>query len=582
MNCKVLWLALVYSSTAAWAQSISASLNGIVQDSLLGRVSGAVISVVNRNTNAEMRVVSDADGSFRITSIAPGEYALTVRASGFTKYVVAPIALTVGQNRTITATLQPEAQVQEITVAADAVSDIELDSGGSGKTYNALQMNDLPNISGGQGRNFRTQVYLTPSVAPTTTQHRPFAVAGARSRNNSYQIDSNDYNEIEGGLLMGRGTSEQLLSVEALQGMQVLTHNYKAEYGRNNGAIISMITKSGTNNWHGSLYEYLRNETFSARNTFDVTRPPLKTHQPGVTIGGPIRKDRTFIFSNYEAYLRRSASATTIQTLTPDQKAQAVLSVKPLVAMYPDPNIAGTNLFRSSVPQNGSLHTFLGRADHTLTNSQKLFARSIYLTTYTETIAGAALSRGHRDIGSQSHSLHHSWTPASNVLNEARFQFTRFKIADAYDDPLLLGDTAVNGETGQVAVGGLTTLGHFAFMTQRNFQNSVQSSNDTSVQFGRHALKTGVAIRRQQLNNGRYNNAFAGQLRFLNVATFLAGTPVSYSRTAGNPFVGLRATEFNTYVQDDWQLHPRFMLNVGLRYELNTVPVEVNGLIPEK
>jgi hypothetical protein len=567
---------------SALAQSISASLSGVVQDGRYGRISGAGITILNKGNNAELRLVSGADGEFRVPSIAPGTYSITIQAPGFSKYVFETVALTVGQNRTLNATLQPQTQIQQITVTADDVSEIAVDSPGSGRTYNAAQMNDLPNISGGQGRNFRTQVYLTPSVSPTTTAHRPFAVAGARSRNNSYQIDSNDYNEVEGGLLMGRGTSEQLVSVEALQGMQVLTHNYKAEYGRNNGAIISMVTKSGTNQWHGSLYEHLRNEAFSARNTFDPVRPPLKTHQPGITLGGPIRKDRTFLFGNYEAYLRSSSSTSTIQTLTPDLKAQAVPAVAPLVAMYPDPNIPGTNLFRSNVGQQGSLHTFLIRADHSLTDSQKLFARSLYLTTYTETAAGAALSRGHRDIGSQSHSLHHSWAPSVNRLNEARFQFTRFKIFDTFDDPVQLGDPAFNGEVGQVSTGGLTTLGHYSFMIQRNFQNSFQWTDDLSMRRGTHALKAGAAIRRRQLNNGRFNNAFVGQLRFLNSAALLAGKPVSYARNTGNPFVGLRATEFNAYIQDDWQVHSRLLLNIGLRYELNSVPYEVNGLISDQ
>ena len=226
---------------------------------------------------------------------------------------------------------------------------------------------------------------------------------------------------------MGRGTSEQLVSVEALAGMQVLTHNYKAEYGRNNGAIVSMVTKSGTNEWHGSFYEYLRNEAFSARNTFDLVRPPLKTHQPGATVGGPIRKDRTFVFGNYEAYLRTASSTTHLQTLTESRRPRRVRS-RPLAAMYPRPN----HPRHQSVPQRtsvraDSLDTFLVRADHQLPTTSGSLRVRIYLTTFTETTAGAALSRGHRDIGSQSHSLHHTWTPAA-VLNEARFQFSRFKI----------------------------------------------------------------------------------------------------------------------------------------------------------
>ncbi|MFN3322474.1 MAG: carboxypeptidase regulatory-like domain-containing protein [Bryobacteraceae bacterium] len=568
-------------AAAAWAQSISAELSGFVRDAQGLAVQSARVVATNRGTGLELQADSDTTGAFRFPSVPPGTYTVSMTAAGFAKVTFEAIPLTVGQARRLDAELQPEARSDEITITADQVAEVGLDAGGAGKTYNALQMNDLPNITGGAGRNFNAQVYLTPAVTPANQAHRPFSVAGARSRNNSYKIDSNDYNEIEGGLLMGRGASEQLISVEAIEGMQVLTHGYKAEYGRNNGAIISMVTKRGTNDWHGSVYSFIRNDALNARNTFDLQRPPLKVYQPGFTVGGPVRQDRTFLFGNFESLDRRFANTTTIQTFTPEQRRTAAPSVQPLVAMYPEPNIPGTNLFRSRVGLIAGLRTFLLRADHSISDRQRLMARSVHLATDTETAAGAALSRAHRDIGSQSHSLHHSWAPSAGVLNEARFQFARFKILDFFDDPLQLGDLAVNGEVGFVTAGGLSPLGHFSFMAQRNFQNSFQWSDDLSLHRGRHVVKTGVAIRRQQLNNGRFNNAFVGQLRFLNAASFLAGRPVSYSRNVGNPFVGLRASEFNAYVQDDWQIHPRLMLNLGVRYELNTVPLEVNGLIPE-
>ncbi|MCI0423273.1 MAG: carboxypeptidase regulatory-like domain-containing protein, partial [Acidobacteria bacterium] len=358
----VLMIFLGCSSLDALAQSISAALSGVVQDSQGLRVSTATVVVRHKGTNATLRLAVSSEGAFRVPSIPPGEYAVSAEAPGFARLVVEPVPLTVGQNPALALVLQPELQKQEITVSAN-LSEISIDSSSVGRSYNTLEVNDLPNLASGQGRNFRSAVFLTPSVTPTYTAHRPFAVAGARSRNNSYQIDSNDYNEVEGGLLMGRGASEQLVSLEALDGMQVLTHNYKAEYGRNNGAIVSMVTKQGTNAWHGSAYEFLRNEALSARNTFDLARPPLKAHQAGFTLGGPIAKNKTFVFGNYETYIRHTSSASTVQTLTAEQPAQAVSSVRPLVQMYPLPNIPGSNLFRSSVPQNGSLDTFLVRLD---------------------------------------------------------------------------------------------------------------------------------------------------------------------------------------------------------------------------
>jgi hypothetical protein len=482
----------------------------------------------------------------------------------------------------LTARLQPESLSQEVTVSAERVSDINTDSGGEGKTYSSKAMEDLPMFIGFGGRNFRSQAYLTPGMTPSPVAHRPFISAGARNRNNNLLIDSNDYNEIEGGLALGRGLSEQTIPSESIEGMQVLTHNFKAEYGRQNGSIISLVSKHGTNEWHGLLYEYFRNDLLDARNAFDVVKPPYKVNQFGANAGGPIRKDKTFIFGNYEGLELRTAASSTIQTLTPAQKATAALAVQPLVSMYPDPNVPGTNLFRSTIGQMGTTKTFLVRVDHNLTNRQRLFSRSAYLDTISDIRAGAALSKGTRDIGSQGHSIHHIWTPAPTLVNEARFNYTRFHILDGFDDPIALGDPARNGEVGLVNVNGLTSLGHYSWYGQRTYQNNFQWTDDLTHQRGRHSLKTGIAVRRLQLNNGTVSNGYIGQLRFNSAADFLAAQPASYNRNIGNPLIGLRATEYNTYIQDDWQAHARLTLNLGLRYELNTVPVEVNGLIADK
>jgi hypothetical protein len=178
--------------------------------------------------------------------------------------------------------------------------------------------------------------------------------------------------------------------------------------------------------------------------------------------------------------------------------------------------------------------------------------------------------------------VHHIWTPSSNIVNEARFNFSRFAQEHSFVDPVLLGDPGVNGQVGSVATPGLSSLGIQVWMGQFRAQNNFQWTDDLSIQRGTHALKTGAAVRRLQSNNATFNDSFLGQLRFLNIDEFLAGRPQSYSRNIGNPYVGLRATEYNVYFQDDWRIHPRLTLNLGARYELNTVPLEVNGLIPDR
>jgi hypothetical protein len=565
------------------AQSISAALAGLVQDSQLLVIQGAAVTVTNKQTSTVLRLRSDSFGRFRATSIPPGEYAVEISAPGFSTLTFESVQVTVGETRELRATLEPAATRQEITVTADAVSGVALDVGGEGASYGADLMIDLPRLSGTTGRNFRTLAYLTPGVAVANEDsHLPFSVSGGRSRNNNILIDSNDFNDFDTGQMMGRGASEQMVPSESIAGLQVLTHNFKAEYGRQSGSIMSMVSKAGTNEWHGTLYEYLRHDKLAARNTFDLRKAPLKLNQFGFSAGGPIQRDRAFLFGNYESFIRRTSEGRNIQTLTLQQRAQAMPAMRALADLYPVPNVAGTNLVRTNVAVPSGFHTFLVRADYDLSPSQRLFSRTTFLTYNNPVFTGAALSKMDTNHGSQGHSLHHVWTASPRVVNEARFNFTRFLILHNYVDPVLFGNPAVNGEVGSVQTPGLSPLEHPIWGGQIRYQNNFQWTDDLSIHRGRHAFKSGLAIRRLQSNNGTINNSFFGQLRFLNIADFLAGTPQSYSRNIGNPYVGLRATEYNAYLQDDWRVHPRLTLNLGLRYELNTVPLEVNGLIRDE
>ncbi len=570
----LLWPVLV---SGLFAQSIGSSLSGTVLDGQGLPVEAAQVLLENRGDGSRLQLATSSSGLFQAPSLIPGDYAITVSKDGFEAVSIPLIRLTVGESRTLRATLQPSGVAQQVTVAAEIAS-VNLASGDQSASL-GQEVLQLPTVAGGVGRNFRTQVYLTPGVAISSGAHRPFTVSGARNRNNNYLLDSNDYNEIEGGLLMGRGSSEQLISLEALEGIQVLSHNFKAEHGRQNGAIVSMVTKRGTNEWHGLAYEYLRNNALDARNSFDPVRPPLRFNQFGGNLGGPLVRNRTFLFANWEGFLRRTTSATTVQTLRPEQRPLAVPAIQPLAAMYPEPNIPGTNLFRANVATGGNQFSWVGRVDHEINSRMKIFGRYTHLRSDSEGVAGAALQAFNTFSAPSGYSLHHIWSPDSRTVNEARFNYTRFVLRDEFVDPVLLGNPAINGETGTVFVNGLSQLGHFSFMRRTTAQNNFQWTDDLSRVMGRHSLKTGFAIRRLQLNSGTITPGFSGILRFNSVTDFLAGRAVSYNRNIGNPYIGQRATEYNFYVQDDWQVHPRLVLNLGLRYEFNSVPGEVNGLI---
>jgi outer membrane receptor protein involved in Fe transport len=557
-------------------QDIASAVGGMVLDEGGGAVPQADVVAESLATGERLRVRSDASGAWRLLRVPPGSYLITVTAPGFAELRVEQLTVQVGERRRLDLTLRV-AGVSDTVEVADSLAVSE--SSQSSSSFTRAQMEELPMSLGIQGRNFRNQMFLVPAVAPTTQPHRPFAVAGARTRNNNFLIDSNDFNEIQGGLLPGRGPSEQMIPSESIESLQVITHNFKAEYGRQNGSVVNVISRSGSNQWRGAAYHFLQHDALSARNTFDAERPPVRYNQPGFRIGGPIAKDRLFVFGNYEAVIRRTASPLTVRTLTPTQRATAAAAVRPLVDLYPEPNLPGTNLFRANLNQVSDTHTFLARADYNATEAHRFFVRSSYLRSTDDRGFLASRARANTISGPQAHSLHHVFTPDAVTVNEARFNFTRFAIDDQFGDSPLLGDPSINGEVGFLIVNGLSAAGFPRFLGRITAQNNFQFTNDFTRQLGAHTVKAGVAVRRIQFNNGTFNTLFLGQLRFNNIPQFLAARPAAYSRNIGNPYIGLRGTEWNGYIQDDWQVHPRLLLNLGLRYEYNSVPNEVNGLI---
>lgn len=575
----LLLLPVALLSLPALSQSITASLGGLVTDESGGVLRDAEVTLRNARGAGTFRTTPTEDGGWRFLSLPPGEYELSASAPGFSEIRVARILLQVGEERreNLVLPVSSGSSTVEVTASVSAV-----DSSVVASAFNERQMEDLPMGLGLQGRNFRNQMFLAPAVAPTSQPHRPFAVAGARTRNNNYQIDSNDFNEIQGGLLPGRGPSEQMIPSESIASLQVLTHNFKAEYGRQNGSVVSMVTRSGGNAWHGAAYHYLQHDALSARNTFDAEKPPVRYNQPGFRIGGPLVRDRLFVFGNYEAVIRRTAAPLTVRTVTDEQRARAADPVAPLVALFPQPNLPGTNLYRANLNQVSDTHTFLVRADYTPTDTQRLFTRSSYLRSTDDKGFLASRARANSLSGPQAHSLHHAWTPNANLVNEARFNFTRFAVNDEFGESPYLGNPAINGEIGFLIVNGLSSAGYPRYLGRITAQNNFQFTNDLTVQRGGHTLKTGVALRRIQFNNGTFNTLFLGQLRFNNIDQFLNARPAAYSRNIGNPYVGLRGSEWNAYVQDDWRIGSRITVNLGLRYEYNSVPSEVNGLIAEQ
>lgn len=584
MKYSLILCAISVFTPALTAQNIKGTIAGYVADASRARLSAALVDVTDTARGAVRQTVSNSDGRFQVPGLDSGIYRVRVSAPGFSPYESGDVEVQTGKQVDLTVNLAVAGVTTEIIVAAAAHS-VQSEDTKVSRTFSAEELNDLPTRSGGQGRNYYGQVLMVAGVAGATGAHQPFAISGNRSRSNNYLVDSVDSTDSNTGLVSGRGISEQLISQEALAGVETLTHNFKAEYGRNSGGVISLITKSGGNDLHGSLYWYHNNSALAARNFFDSIVPAERSNLPGVTVGGAIVRNRAFFFSQYEAFLIRGTSRQTFQGLTAAEKAAAVPAVRPLADLYPTVPAAAQRIFTLGAPTIQDLHTYLSRGDFILTNKQTLMARLSNTESYRESqsvggLLGSSAPGKRRTLGA---TLQHSYALTPSLFHEARLGYNRQLEHDSDNpSPLFLGDPALNGQLGSLRVTGLTTLGIPTFLNQYSFQNNYQLMDDLTWNRGRHTLKTGTSVRRIQVNGGNLNSTFRGTLTFNSIPLFLAGAPNSYSIVAGNPRMGLRRTEWHSYVQDDFRLRPNLTLNLGLRYELNTPPTEVAGRIPSQ
>ncbi len=565
----------------AVAQNIKASVAGLIVDPQGAGVPDALVTLRSLQTELAFTTVSDSMGRFRKPALDPGGYRLEVSKEGFTPYQSAPFELGLGDSYQFDAKLALGEFTTTVEVTADLPKVLQVDDTKQSRNFSAPEMNDLPNPGNGfAGRNFYVQALTTPGVSYSPLAHRPFAVSGQRPRNNNYMIDSIQVNDPSSGFIAGRGKTEQVVSQEAVQGMEVITHNYKAEYGRNSGSIVSLVSKQGSNDFHGSAYWYHLNSTLSARNFFESEKAKNRTNLAGFTAGGPIKANRAFFFGNYEVNNFRGDRVTNFRSLTPEQRAQAVPAVQPLVDLYPV-SPTGSPIFATGIPAPTNQKTYMIRADIALTDSQNLMVRNNF-TDNDSDLKNLAGFVGHHVVTgrrTQSFTAHHTYAASATVLNEFRAGYMRFSLFDDMINPLTIGEPAINGDIGFMIVPGLSPGGTLSFMGAQRAVNVFSLSDDVSWTLGSHTLKVGTSARQNRIDGGVVNNSFGGTIFFPNVNEFLAGRPLSYSRNVGSPLIGLRRNEWDAYIQDDWRIAPRLTLNLGLRYELYSSPTEMHNRI---
>jgi hypothetical protein len=598
------------------AQVAGGTISGTVVDASGSVIPNASVSITNVATGINRSVTTNSDGIYTAPNLLPASYELTFTAPGFKTEVRRGIDLTVGATVSLNMTMQVGTTKETVQVQSE-VPDVQLSSSDISAVVNATTVRELPL----NGRSWTDLATLQPGVNRIQTQpdfsagtdrgNRGFGqqltISGARPQQNNYRLDGvslNDYANGAPGSVLGGS-----LGVDAIQEFSVLTSNYSAEYGKTSGGVVNAVTRSGTNQIHGSAYEFLRNNVLDTRNFFDdstQSTPPFKRNQFGGAVGGPILKNRTFFFADYEG-IRQSKGITTVATVPSQNARNGILAdgnvtVDPNAAAYltfyplPQNPLPGGNgdlgLFTFAGQQIVNENFFTGRVDHRFSEKNSLFGSYMFdKTPYSapdglDNVEFATLTS--RQFVSLEET--HIFTPrfansiriGGNHEAVANNQSQKAINPDASRIDLGVGGAAFAGRAAsQVLIGGGVsdfTGGVGGSPTYFYHWNSIQLYDDAFFNKGTHSIRFGVAAERMLLNvladtdpNGIWN--------FDNLTGFLTNQPTKFQGGIASTLSprNLRQTLFGIYLQDDWHARPNLTLNLGLRYEMSTVVSETNG-----
>src|SRR5438132_10040654 len=611
---KTMSKVVLYIPIFIMGQLTTGRITGTVTDQTGAAVPGATVTLKNTDTGISRTTLSQESGKYEASSLPAGNYEVSASLSGFQTFVHKGIGLAVGQNAVVDFTLQVGQVSDSVTVVGDTAQ-IETTTATVSNLVDEKKVTDLPL----NGRDLTQLSFLQPGVIKSPAGAGAFpglgdklSVAGSRGNQNIYLLDGVSNSDLSGN---AQSASGQLAGAETIKEFQIITNNYSAEYRSQAGAIVSAVTKSGTNNLHGSLYEFLRNDALDAAKWEENKgggKSPFKRNQFGGSLGGPIFKDQTFFFASYEG-LRQSQGVNT-QARVPDMNARnGVLpgvspitissAVRPYLDLYPVPGVGnrivsepgrradGTVLLAAiaKVPTHDDFG--LGRLDHNFSHGKLGTISGTYNYDNGESssetppgVLGDLLAQG---FSSRKHvvSVNQTSIFSPAVLNEVKvgYSFTN----PVQDIPLTsrdFGSLAFRPERkllGQVQVSPLTTIGYR--VNKSDYQQKLWSFMDgLSVTRGAHSFRMGVDFGRywyQQISCSRGCN---GSYTFNNLAQFLQAQPLQLDVQlpgAENPDRHMRQMLFGSYFQDNWSVRPSLTLNLGIRHEFVTVPTEENGLI---
>ena len=638
MKLRLLVVFILLSTAMLVGQTFRGTILGTVTDPSGAVVAGATVKVRNVGTGLERTTATSGDGSYSVPELPIGTYSVTVTQAGFQTFVVTGVAVDVATERRVDAALKTGEVATRVEVSAETLPLVETTSNDLGGVITAQTVENMPV----NGRDYTKLIFLNPGVAGSPDQitdspgsFGEFSMNGARGGSNNYLLDGTDMNDgyrndpaiNEAGVF---GTPATILPLDAVAEVNVIS-NFQPEYGRSAGAIVNIVTRSGSNALHGTAGEYFRNSALDARNYFNPVKnadgsanpkAPFHNNQYGASLGGPIIKDKTFFYVDYEGQQEPVGVVTVANVPTgsaPDGSLQpsdapnnaviaALLARKP----WPAPNVTKGALYAHGIasvvsPSYNKLTSFIAKIDQNFNATNSLtgryfFGDSVQSFPLALTATGGQLPGFNTFTPTrvQLVSLSYVHTFGANKVNELRYGWNRFAEgffpADQSFHPSSIGLCVASINPGTctgtladnglpiILVGGVAQLGATSSVPRHRFDSNNQVLDNFSWKLNKHSLKFGVDFHRTSVQQ-YFDKYFRGRLKFDGSFTgnpiqdFLAGNVDSGFQYSGPSPRHTYENNFGFYIQDSYRVTPRLTLNYGLRWDYFGVVKEKNNLL---
>jgi hypothetical protein len=576
-------------STTTVSASPTGSIAGSVKDSSGAAISGARLTLTNLATNAKMEEVTDANGTFQFLQLAPTDYGLVVESRGFKKVTENRILVQVDQITHLDIALEVGSINEVVEVSSEAIPLLEADRSTLSNVVDSTVISNMPL----NGRQYLDLALITPGVLPSAagTQGGGFNVAGARSQSNNFLLDGVSIIDTQVSSALGN-----FRITDAVQEFAVQTSVATAEFGRGTGGQVSIVTRSGTNQFHGSAFEYFRNSILDAADFFTNkqggTKNPLHRNEYGATLGGPILKDKVFFFLSYEGFRQVAPTVSTTRVPTAAERATVTDPIsKSLLQFWPMPNAAGTTNFIANVSSTLFDETGLAKVDYNITERDHLSGRWAQYGGTSFTPGALPLLGGNANTpASDSGVLTYTHTFSPRLLNEVRVGFSRNKtfitVQDSgFDASKIFVDASGNPLPGVVHAsqnqldsglptinigGGFAPLGSTSNLPQGRITTTYEVYDNVSLTspFGasKHSWRWGVHVRREDARRFLDGSA-RGNIGFTSFSDFAAGKLNTGQLLFGSTLCYWRRYPFDLYWQDTYKVKDNFTLNYGVRYE---------------